>query len=102
MASKKRLGRGLDALLGPKKAAAEDAKVEVPVQNNNSDLMTLPVEWIVRGKYQPRKEFDQEKLEELAASINHQGLIQPIVVRQLESERYEIIAGERRWLFGPK
>lgn len=60
-------------------------------------LRTLPVDLLQRGKYQPRESFDQEALEELASSIRSQGVIQPIVVRPIEGERYEIVAGERRW-----
>lgn len=57
----------------------------------------LPIEWLERGKYQPRHYFDQGRLEELAESIKQQGLIQPIVVRSIAEKRYEILAGERRW-----
>jgi len=60
-------------------------------------LRHLPVDALTPGKYQPRKHWDQEKLEELAGSIKAQGVIQPIVVRDLGGKRYEIIAGERRW-----
>ncbi len=84
---KKGLGRGLDALLGDVKhdAVSSDAQ------------KTLPVEQLQRGKYQPRKDIDPEKLQELADSIKAQGVIQPIVVRVIDSNKYEIIAGERRW-----
>ncbi len=60
-------------------------------------LRDIPVDLLQRGKYQPRENFDQELLEELASSIRAQGVIQPIVVRPVEGERYEIVAGERRW-----
>src|SRR5690606_23730920 len=60
-------------------------------------LQKLPVEFLQRGKYQPRRDINPEKLQELADSIKAQGVIQPVVVRQLESEKYEIVAGERRW-----
>lgn len=60
-------------------------------------LNQLPIEKIVRGKYQPRKHMDSAALQELAESIKAQGIIQPIVVRLLDSGDYEIIAGERRW-----
>jgi ParB family chromosome partitioning protein len=83
----KGLGRGLDALLGG--AAAEEAPREA--------LLTLPVARIRPGRYQPRTKMDQQALAELAASIRSQGLIQPLLVRQVERERYELIAGERRW-----
>jgi ParB family transcriptional regulator, chromosome partitioning protein len=83
----KGLGRGLDALLGG--AAAEEAPREA--------LLTLPVARIRPGRYQPRTKMDQQALAELAASIRSQGLIQPLLVRPVERERYELIAGERRW-----
>ncbi|MBI2380431.1 MAG: ParB/RepB/Spo0J family partition protein [Gammaproteobacteria bacterium] len=96
MSIKKRgLGRGLDALLGAgnRNAAGDDA----PAAEKN-ELRRLPIEFLQRGKYQPRKDMSDEGLEELAESIKAQGVIQPIVVRALVGEnRYEIIAGERRW-----
>jgi len=61
------------------------------------DLAELGVDQIVRGRYQPRREFDQQSLEELAASIRSQGLMQPVVVRPRATGGYELIAGERRW-----
>jgi ParB family chromosome partitioning protein len=57
----------------------------------------LPIEFLQRGKYQPRKDINPEKLQELADSIKVQGVIQPVVVRQFDNEKYEIVAGERRW-----
>lgn len=101
MAAKKRgLGRGLDALLGG--SAKEVRPVDEAEDASNTSetprsLQTLPVDLIQRGKYQPRRNFDQDKLQELADSIAAQGVIQPIVVRPVENGRYEIIAGERRW-----
>ena len=93
-APKKRgLGRGLEALLGPK-AAAEAAAME---PQPGESLLRLPVARLQPGQYQPRRSMDQAKLEELAESIRAQGVIQPIVVRQVGADRYEIIAGERRW-----
>lgn len=83
---KRGLGRGLDALLG-----------DVPVKEEKHYLQTLPIEYMQRGKYQPRKDIDPERLQELADSIKAQGIIQPIVVRQIAHEKYEIVAGERRW-----
>ncbi len=84
---KKGLGRGLDALLGDvRQDTVSDKGVE-----------TLPVEHLQRGKFQPRKDIDPEKLQELADSIKAQGIIQPIVVRKINAEMHEIIAGERRW-----
>jgi ParB family chromosome partitioning protein len=84
MNKQKGLGRGLDALLG-----GDDAPKD--------SLMTLPVSRIRPGKYQPRTKMDQEALAELAASIKSQGLMQPVLVRPVERDRYELIAGERRW-----
>jgi ParB family chromosome partitioning protein len=57
----------------------------------------LPIEFLQRGKFQPRQDMNAEKLQELADSIREQGIVQPIIVRELGDERYEIIAGERRW-----
>ena len=91
MVSKKRgLGRGLDALL-PKKNTnlVEDTFEE--------SLRDIPITNIRAGKYQPRRVFREESLEELGASIVSQGLVQPIIVRQIEKGDYEIISGERRW-----
>jgi len=96
MSLKKRgLGRGLDALLTPAKPAA--APTETVVESQQSELQKLPVEWLKPGKYQPRKDMSQDALEELASSIRAQGVIQPIVVRPIADQQYEIIAGERRW-----
>ncbi len=103
MTVKKRgLGRGLDALLGG--SAKETRPVETKPADENSQapsqqqaLNRLPVDLIQRGKYQPRRNFDQDKLQELADSIAAQGVIQPIVVRPVAENKYEIIAGERRW-----
>ncbi|MEJ2693490.1 MAG: ParB/RepB/Spo0J family partition protein [Candidatus Thiodiazotropha sp.] len=93
MAAKKRgLGRGLDALLGGAQSTAE----AVPGQSHDS-LNRLPVDLIQRGRYQPRREFDTDALRELADSIAAQGVIQPVIVRPVENDRYELIAGERRW-----
>jgi ParB family transcriptional regulator, chromosome partitioning protein len=78
------LGRGLDALLGGD--APED-----------SALKHVPVASLTRGKFQPRTRMDEESLAALAESIKSKGVVQPIVVRPVDSEQYEIIAGERRW-----
>lgn len=91
MSPKKRgLGRGLDALLG----ASDSTDPDDP-----GVLRQLPVEWLERGRYQPRREMDPTALQELADSISAQGVVQPLVVRPLEDDdqRFEIIAGERRW-----
>lgn len=100
-AKRKGLGRGLDALLGGATGAkASDAIASVTTDTDGSmdgKLTKLPVEFIQRGKYQPRKDMHPEALEELAESIKAQGVMQPIVVRPISSDKYEIIAGERRW-----
>jgi len=83
----KGLGRGLDALL--------DRDTEgTPIAERQA---TLRVDQLQRGRYQPRTRMDEASLQELAASIRKQGLMQPILVRPIERDRYEIIAGERRW-----
>ncbi|WP_298444600.1 ParB/RepB/Spo0J family partition protein [uncultured Ferrimonas sp.] len=104
MTLKKRgLGKGLDALLGSSQAASQQQQAQVeqpPVAASTSaehGLVQLPVESLRRGKYQPRRDMSHDALEELSASIKSQGIIQPILVRQLSGDRYEIIAGERRW-----
>ncbi|WP_273860982.1 ParB/RepB/Spo0J family partition protein [Pseudomonas sp. LA5] len=95
MAVKKRgLGRGLDALLG---GASVKVLQEQAAATPVSELQSLPLNIIQRGKYQPRRHMDPTALEELANSIRVQGLMQPIVVRAIGEGRYEIIAGERRW-----
>jgi ParB family transcriptional regulator, chromosome partitioning protein len=114
MVKKRGLGRGLDALLGASAtpvaintdfdntstaqggettAASDTAKAE----SSDGTLRNLPVEFMQRGRYQPRRDMQPEALEELANSIRSQGIMQPIVVRPIEGGRYEIIAGERRW-----
>jgi len=92
-AKKRGLGRGLEALLGPKGAAQAPVLEATPADT----LRHLPVSALSPGKYQPRKTMDEAKLTELAESIKAQGVIQPIVVRDLGDGRFEIIAGERRW-----
>ncbi|GGM11241.1 ParB/RepB/Spo0J family partition protein [Pseudomonas asuensis] len=95
MAVKKRgLGRGLDALLS---GATANVLQEEAVKADQRELQHLPLDIIQRGKYQPRRDMDPVALEELAKSIRAQGLMQPIVVRPIADNRYEIIAGERRW-----
>lgn len=86
MAKLKGLGRGLDALLGGEDNAA-------PPQG---DLRMMPVTQLAPGKYQPRSQMDSESLQELADSIRAQGLMQPILAREIV-DGFEIIAGERRW-----
>lgn len=102
---KRGLGKGLDALLSNSTGArnrqvAEDIKTERAQQSVDSlqgELTRLPINVLKPGKYQPRQDMSAQALEELANSVKAQGIIQPIVVREVEDERYEIIAGERRW-----
>src|SRR5690606_4235237 len=88
-AKRKGLGRGLDALLG--------TSLEPASTTQDGELRQLPVEFLQRGRYQPRTGFDPAALQELADSIKAQGIVQPIVARPLGGTKYEIIAGERRW-----
>jgi ParB family transcriptional regulator, chromosome partitioning protein len=113
MTRKKRLGRGLDALLSrpqpeiaevPVAPDAADAGTEIDrdgAQAPKGDrLASIPVDLLQRGQYQPRVDMRQESLEDLANSIRSQGVVQPIVARPLKgggTQRYEIVAGERRW-----
>lgn len=103
---RKGLGRGLGALLGGAAATPAEAihaalnVAAVPVAEAgpaDGTYAQLPVEWLQRGKYQPRRDMHEDALQELASSIQTQGVMQPIVVRLIAPERYEIIAGERRW-----
>ena len=102
MTMKKRgLGRGLDALLAPKAAPAQDGDGADNTFATNDQtiqgLTYLPVDWLSKGKFQPRRDMNPNQLDELANSIRNQGIMQPIVVRPLGEQRYEVIAGERRW-----
>ncbi len=91
MATKKRgLGRGLDALLGAKPK-------DVDLKPNDKQLTELDVDLIQPGKFQPRTKMDMMKLRELADSLKAQGMVQPVIVRTIGKNKYEIIAGERRW-----
>ncbi len=95
MNTKKRgLGRAFDALLSSAKPLAEEKPVTSVVER---ELRQLDVLSIQPGRYQPRHIIANESLQELADSIREQGIIQPIVVRPINHDRYEIIAGERRW-----
>ena len=105
MTNKRKLGKGLDVLLS---RGSTDTMASLlgnsiarttPSQavEKDGDLKNIPIDLIQRGKYQPRTDMHEEALEELAASIRAQGVMQPIVVRPISSDKYEIIAGERRW-----
>lgn len=101
MASKRKgLGKGLNALLGataPASALSPDVGISAVDPGQDGELKQIPVELIQRGKYQPRRDMDPESLEELAESIKAQGVMQPIIIRPIAGDKYEIIAGERRW-----
>lgn len=94
MSKRKGLGRGLDALLA---AGRETEAIEKHEKTDQELLKSLPVEFLVRGKYQPRRDMHPEALEELTSSIQTHGIMQPVVVRPTGPDSYEIIAGERRW-----
>jgi len=108
MSVKKRgLGKGLDALLSTSSSArtkqvtadktADNLATPIVIENEGA-LRLLPVELLQRGEFQPRKDMSPDALDDLANSIKTQGIIQPIIVRQLaDSKQFEIIAGERRW-----
>ena len=94
MAVKKKynaLGRGLDALL-----STDDVKTQ-----GSSTINEIPIEQIEANPNQPRREFDPEALQELANSIREIGIIQPITLRQMPNNQFQIIAGERRWRASP-
>lgn len=97
--TKRGLGKGLDALLATSSLAREKQQVASLSQSMSAEgeLADLSISNLKPGIYQPRKDLSPEALEELAASIQSQGIIQPIVVRHLPTGGYEIIAGERRW-----
>ena len=94
---KKGLGRGLDALLGSKTTGTVSESATSPGKAAEGDLRELPIDLLQRGQYQPRVDMHTESLDELAESIRSQGVVQPIVVRPISKDKYEIIAGERRW-----
>ena len=97
MAQKKNpLGRNLSSMLS--KATLQHAVEKTQAESSGRDsLKELPLDVISPGPYQPRSIFDADRLEELAESIRHQGVIQPVVVRESGDNQYELIAGERRW-----
>jgi len=87
----KGLGKGLSALLG------ENNEQENIVDLKNFKSDKTPIHQLTPNKFQPRKKFEKKQLEELAASIKNRGIIQPIAVRKIANDKFEIIAGERRW-----
>ena len=90
MAVNKKLGKGLSSLLGDKVIFPNN-------MSENNGLILIPIEKIFRDETQPRKEFDKEKIGELAQSIKKNGLIQPLIVTKRGSDNYVLVAGERRW-----
>ena len=107
MAKKRGLGsNNLSKLLSNSPATSAALKADSPAAAtapapkpaaSEGPLRDVPVEWLQRGKYQPRRDMRQDALEDLAASIKSQGVMQPIVVRAVSKDRFEIVAGERRW-----
>ncbi|MCR5244754.1 MAG: ParB/RepB/Spo0J family partition protein, partial [Bacteroidales bacterium] len=102
------LGKGLAALLGEEAAKIDEFRKPVgyvnkeiagsqPRREPTADVLRIPVDMVEANPFQPRMAFDQEALEELAASIRTLGLIQPITVRKVGENRYQIISGERRF-----
>ncbi|WP_320201052.1 ParB/RepB/Spo0J family partition protein [Agrobacterium sp. rho-13.3] len=91
--SKRRLGRGLAALIGE---MDQPLPVGEPQRAISADR-TIPIEFIARSPRNPRRHFDESELQDLASSIRQHGIVQPVVVRTVADNRYEIIAGERRW-----
>jgi len=97
-AKRRGLGRGLDALLTSNIEIDDDDAAQSNLTSvDGSELQYLPIEQLQQGKYQPRKDMSAEALDDLSNSIRSQGIIQPIVVRNVDVNTYEIIAGERRW-----
>ncbi|WP_456415819.1 ParB/RepB/Spo0J family partition protein [Thiolapillus sp.] len=93
--AKRGLGRGLDALLGGAQSASHSSR-EAGAAGDGAPAL-LAVDLIQRGRFQPRRHFDEDKLRELADSIAAQGVVQPVVVRPVGGGKHELIAGERRW-----
>ena len=87
----KKLGKGLSSLLGNRNTIAQQKDTE------NNGLLLVPIEKIFRDESQPRKEFDKDKIDELAQSIKKNGLIQPIILVKRNNDNFMIVAGERRW-----
>lgn len=86
----KKLGKGLSSLLGNK-------EIGLNKEPDNKGLLLVPIEKIYRDEFQPRKDFDKEKINELAQSIKENGLIQPLILTKKDSDKYILVAGERRW-----
>ncbi len=98
MAVKKRgLGKGLGALLGDVSTPDSGNEESVDDSGQIKSAQVVPIEYLQPGRFQPRTDIDPDHLQELANSITQHGIVQPIVIRQFAKNRYEIIAGERRW-----
>lgn len=93
----KNLGKGLDALMGGALSKKKTSNVSKAEASQENELREMPVEFLQPGQYQPRRVMTEEGLDELAESLKAQGMIQPIVIRAVGKDKYEIIAGERRW-----
>ena len=93
MVTNKKLGKGLSSLLGSK----ENNIINQNLSIDKKGLLLVPIEKIYRDEQQPRKEFDEEKISELAQSIKENGLIQPLILSIRDNDTYTIVAGERRW-----
>jgi len=93
MVTNKKLGKGLSSLLGSK----ENNLINQNLSIDKKGLLLVPIEKIYRDEQQPRKEFDEEKISELAQSIKENGLIQPLILSIRDNDTYTIVAGERRW-----
>lgn len=85
----KALGKGLSALIGD--------TLNNNIESNQKNITLLPLENLFPGKFQPRSNFNEKKINELAESIKENGVLQPILVRKIDNDKYQIIAGERRW-----
>ena len=93
MVTNKKLGKGLSSLLGSNKNNIINQNLSI----DKKGLLLVPIEKIYRNEQQPRKEFDEEKISELAQSIKENGLIQPLILSIRDNDTYTIVAGERRW-----
>jgi ParB family chromosome partitioning protein len=87
------LGRGLSALFGDEAPSAEETEAQIHVGARE----TLPIEFLQPGRFQPRRTFDEPDMQALIASVKERGVLQPLLVRELATDKYEIVAGERRW-----
>jgi ParB family chromosome partitioning protein len=104
-AKRRALGKGLESLLPGRRATETVAQAQTAGASRNEETgkpREIPLELIERNPYQTRTRFDEQQLEELAASIAATGVVQPILVRPLADDRFQLIAGERRWLASQK